>query len=398
MNHVLAIRTGMTVYPLILSLQESLLSQSRLLVDLGNTHQYRDTYYPIVIGFDLITQTGQYLERVLGRRHCIVITDDQVSDLYLAPLIQSLDTADHKLSPPIIIASGEQAKNFQILKQIVDDLLERHSDRQTTIIALGGGVIGDLAGFCAAITLRGLDLVHIPTTLMAQIDSSIGGKTGINTQHGKNLVGAFYPPRLVLTDMATLRTLSLRHRQAGYVEILKYALINDGAFFDWLERHGQEVIDGDPIALTYAVLTSCRAKAQIVKEDEREKGNRALLNLGHTFGHAFEAVTGYCDTLIHGEAVAIGLVFACRLSQSLGFMAQEEVTRIYNHMQAMGLPVEITLLDKQKHSVLASMSHDKKVIDGRLTVILLRGIGQAFIAYDVDTQVIVRLLDSKSNT
>ena len=228
---------------------------------------------------------------------------------------------------------------------------------------------------------------------MAQIDSSIGGKTGINTQHGKNLVGVFYSPRLVLTDMTTLRTLSLRHRRAGYVEILKYALINNRTFFDWLERYGQDVIDGDPVALSHAVLTSCRAKAQIVKEDEREKGSRALLNLGHTFGHALETVTGYCDTLIHGEAVGIGLILACRLSAYLGFMNQEEVTRIYKHMQAMGLPVEISLLEEQKHLVLASMSHDKKSINGRLTFILLRGIGRAFIAHDIDVQIIACLLN-----
>jgi 3-dehydroquinate synthase len=281
---------------------------------------------------------------------------------------------------------GEPTKDFGHLRELCERTLSLGIERGTLLIALGGGVIGDLVGFAAGILLRGLDFVQVPTTLLAQVDSSVGGKTGINTPQGKNLVGLFHQPRLVLADVGVLKTLDARQTRAGYAEIVKYGLLGDHSFFAWLEANGERVLAGDPAALRHAVAASCRAKAAIVAEDEREGGSRALLNLGHTFGHALEAETGFGDALLHGEAVAIGTVLAFDLSACLGLAAATDARRIRQHFAIAGLPIDSRFLVGRGTSadrLLAHMRVDKKVRDGRLTFILARGIGQAFICRDV---------------
>jgi 3-dehydroquinate synthase len=253
-------------------------------------------------------------------------------------------------------------------------------------VALGGGVIGDLTGFAAAILLRGLDFVQVPTTLLAQVDSSVGGKTGIDSPQGKNLIGSFHQPRLVLADTEALSTLPRRELLAGYAEIVKYGLIDDPEFFHWLETHGHKVIDGDPEARLHAIYKSCQAKARIVAADERESGQRALLNLGHTFGHALEAETGFSEALLHGEAVAIGMVMAFELSVRLGLCPAEDAERLRRHLAAVGLPTDPGHIEGRVFSPAALIEHmtrDKKVRDGRMTFVLARGIGQAFLTRDV---------------
>jgi 3-dehydroquinate synthase len=269
--------------------------------------------------------------------------------------------------------------------------------RDTTLVALGGGVIGDLAGFAAAITMRSMDFVQIPTTLLAQVDSAVGGKTGINTRHGKNLVGAFHQPRLVLSDVATLDTLPKRELLAGYAEVVKYGLIRDAAFFRWLEVNGLRLCGGDQEARRHAIVTCCAAKATIVAEDEREAGRRVLLNLGHTFGHALEAQSGFGDTLLHGEAIAIGMVLAFELSARLGLCRPADAKRVRRHLSELGLPVGLRGPADRSWSadgLLAHMARDKKVLGGKLGFVLVRGIGEAFVTHDVDTQDMGAVLDA----
>jgi 3-dehydroquinate synthase len=259
-------------------------------------------------------------------------------------------------------------------------------ERRTPLLAFGGGVIGDITGFAASILLRGLDFIQIPTTLLAQVDSSVGGKTGINTAAGKNLVGTFHQPRLVLADTTTLSTLKAREMRAGYAEVLKYGLLGDARFFAWLETNGEAVLARRPAALRHAVAASCRAKAAIVARDEREAGSRALLNLGHTFGHALEAETGFGAALLHGEAVAIGMMLAFRLSARLGLAPEADAGRVHGHLRRLGLPADLSVLAGSSASADSLISHmrtDKKVRDGRLTFVLARGIGEAFVSHDV---------------
>ena len=277
-----------------------------------------------------------------------------------------------------------------------DELLEAGIERQDMIIALGGGVIGDLAGFAAAILRRAIDFIQIPTTLLAQVDSSVGGKTGINVRAGKNLIGAFHQPRLVLADIDVLDTLPARELCAGYAEVAKYGLISDASFYDWLEANGTGLIAGDKEARAHAIDISCRAKAAIVAEDEREGGVRALLNLGHTFGHALEAATGYSDRLLHGEGVAIGMVLAFRFSEHLGHCAPGTAERVAAHLKAVGLPVSPREIDGQlpgAAEILRIMHQDKKTVAGRLTFILTRGVGEAFIARDVPGDDVLAFLE-----
>ena len=273
--------------------------------------------YDILVGAGLLAAAGHYIRPLLRHPRVVVITDSNVAPLYLAAVETALGEADIECTA-ITLPAGEQTKDFAHLEALAEDLLAGKVGRDTTLVALGGGVIGDLAGFAAAITMRGMDFVQIPTTLLAQVDSAVGGKTGINTRHGKNLVGAFHQPRLVLSDIATLDTLPERELVAGYAEVVKYGLIRDAAFFRWLETNGLRLCGGDTEARRHAVAACCAAKAAIVAEDEREAGRRALLNLGHTFGHALEAQSGFGDTLLHGEAVAIGMVLAFELSARLG--------------------------------------------------------------------------------
>ncbi len=342
--------------------------------------------YDIFVGEGLIAAAGRHMLPVLAQPRTVIVTDSNVAPLYLAALEAALDEVDVEHTA-IVLAAGEQTKDFGHLRRLTDDLLDARVERSTTVVALGGGVVGDIAGFAAAITLRGLACVQVPTTLLAQVDSAVGGKTGINTAHGKNLIGAFHQPRLVLADIAALDTLAPRELRAGYAEVVKYGVLDDPAFFAWLEANGRSLLDGDTEARRHAVLTSCAAKAAIVADDERETGRRALLNLGHTFGHALEVETGYGDSLMHGEAVAIGMVLAFDLSVRLGLCPPEDRERVRRHLASAGLPVGLGGLAGSPVSagaLLAHMGMDKKVRAGKLTFVLVRGIGKAFIAHDVD--------------
>ncbi len=342
--------------------------------------------YEIFAGPGLLQQAGDRLAPLLKQPRVMIVTDDNVAPLHLATLEESLSKAaiDHSHT---ILPHGERTKDFSHLEQLVEQLLEDKVERGATLIALGGGVIGDITGFAASIVLRGVDFVQAPTTLLSQVDSSVGGKTGINSPHGKNLIGSFYQPRMVLADIATLDTLPRRELLAGYAETVKYGLINDPAFFSWLEENGAALCAGDPALRQQAVVTSCRAKAAIVAADEKETGARALLNLGHTFAHALEAEAGYGDTLIHGEAVALGIRLAFDLSVRLGLCAQEDSERVARHFEAVGLPTKLDDFAGSHwtpQTLVAHMAHDKKVYDGKITFVLTRGIGQAFLTTEVD--------------
>jgi len=351
--------------------------------------------YDIVVGANLIERAADWISPVLARPRCIIITDENVAPHYLAPLSASLQGTGIQVDT-ITLPPGEQTKSFAQFQILCETILEKKIERSTTLIALGGGVIGDLVGYTAASVLRGLPFIQVPTTLLSQVDSSVGGKTGINTHHGKNLVGAFYQPKLVLADTATLNTLDRRQLLAGYAEVVKYGLIDDLEFFEWLELHAQALIDGDMDKRRHAVLTSCAAKARVVAEDEREGGRRALLNLGHTFGHALEAETGYGDALLHGEAVSIGTVMAFELSQNMDLCPGQDTGRVAAHFDAVGLMADLSHLDTQgwtAEALLDHMSRDKKVEGGKLTFILTHGIGQAFISREVNVDALRALLD-----
>jgi len=351
--------------------------------------------YDIVVGADLISQAARWIVPVLPRPRVVVITDENVAPLYLQPLLGALQGANVACDA-ITVPAGEQSKSFARFERLCEDILELKIERSTTLIALGGGVVGDLVGYAAASLLRGLPFVQVPTTLLSQVDSSVGGKTGINTRHGKNLVGAFYQPQLVLADTAALNTLDHRQLLAGYSEVVKYGLIDSPDFFQWLELNAPALIDGDMDMRRHGVLTSCAAKARVVAEDELENGKRALLNLGHTFGHALEAEIGYDGTLLHGEAVAIGTLMAFDLSQRLGLCSGQDLGRVSAHFKAVGLPFDLSALTTtgwQSERLLAHISRDKKVEDGQLTFILARAIGQAFIARAVTPAQIRDLLD-----
>ncbi len=344
--------------------------------------------YDILIGRGL-DAGAEIAARFPGARASIV-TDTTVADRHLAAFSDSLEAAG--LEPhAIIVPPGEGSKSFRGLETVVDGLLEARRERGDLVVALGGGVIGDLAGFAAGIVRRGMRMVQVPTTVLAQVDSSVGGKTGINAPQGKNLVGVFHQPSLVLADLDLLATLSERHRRAGYAEIAKYGLIDDPGFFAWLEEHGADVVAlGDGLA--HAVATSCRAKARVVAADEHETtGARALLNLGHTFGHALEAGTGYGDRLVHGEAVALGMAQAFRFSAARGLCSPEDAARVERHLRAVGLPTRLSDVPgglPDDEALLALMAQDKKVMRGKLVFVLVTGIGGAFLARDVPVEAV----------
>ena len=344
--------------------------------------------YDIHIGTGLIAGAGALVAALLGKsapRRVPVVTDSTVAKLYYAPLAASLTAAG--LAPvSIVLPPGEQTKSFVHLERLVDALLKENVERGSLIAALGGGVIGDLTGFAAGILKRGVDFVQLPTTLLAQVDSSVGGKTAINTSQGKNLVGLFHQPRLVIADTDVLSTLPRRELLGGYAEVVKYGLLEDSDFFAWLEKYGANALKGNGPAITHAVAHSCAMKAAIVARDERETGDRALLNLGHTFGHGLEAATGYSERLIHGEGVGLGCILALRLSAKLGFTAEADVARLERHFEMCGLPTRIAQIPGPRPAVdeiLDHMRHDKKASGGRMTFILARGIGHAFISRDV---------------
>ena len=346
-----------------------------------------DRAYDIRIGAGLIDTIGKSAAG-LGARTVAVVTDENIAALHLDRALRSIANANLGAAP-IVVPAGEATKSFKYLEQAVSGLLDAKIERGDIVVALGGGVVGDLAGFAAAVTRRGVRVVQVPTSLLAQVDSSVGGKTGINTAHGKNLVGAFHQPSLVLADTSTLDTLPDREFRAGYAEVVKYGLIDDAGFFFWLEKHWKGVFAGGEDRV-HAIATSCRSKASIVARDELENGDRALLNLGHTFGHALEAAVGYDGArLVHGEGVAIGLVLAFRFSARLGLTSEEEAERVAAHLKAAGLPTRIADIPGEvgdADRLLELMTQDKKVKAGRLTFILARGIGRSFIAPDVPPQ------------
>lgn len=349
--------------------------------------------YEVIIGPGLVRDAARFIAPLLKRPRVAIVTDEAVARHHLGPLTAGLNAAGIETTAKVLPA-GETTKSFAFLEEVCEWLIAQEIDRKDMVIALGGGVIGDVTGFASAIVRRGLDFIQIPTTLLSQVDSSVGGKTAINSRRGKNLVGAFHQPRLVLADVAALDTLSPREWRAGYAEVTKYGLLGDADFFAWCESHGAAMLQGDRAALLQAVSRSVAAKAAIVARDERETGDRALLNLGHTFGHALEAHAGYDGRLLHGEAVAIGMVMAFDISARMGLCAPSAAPRVAAHLAAVGLPTHPhkVLPDIDAATMLHHMRQDKKVLAGKLTLILARAIGQAFIAQAVDEKELARHL------
>jgi 3-dehydroquinate synthase len=356
--------------------------------------------YDIVIGRDVLPTLGQRIAALRPGARTAIVTDHTVAKYWLEPAEAALASAGVP-SSRIVVGEGEGSKSYAVLQEVCEGLIAAKIERNDLVVALGGGVIGDLAGFAAAIVRRGVDFVQVPTSLLAQVDSSVGGKTGINSPHGKNLIGAFHQPVLVVADTAVLDTLSPRQFRAGYAEVAKYGVLGDAAFFAWLEANHGDVFAGGA-AREHAIATSCRAKAAIVARDERETGDRALLNLGHTFGHALEAATGFSDRLFHGEGVAVGMVLAAEFSARLNMIAPADAARVARHLAAVGLPTRLQEIAGFRQEGLADadalmtlMAQDKKVSRGRLTFILLEQIGKAVIARDVDAAAVRGFLQDK---
>ena len=354
-----------------------------------------DRAYDVRIGPGLIDRAGAEIAPLLQRPRVAIVSDETVAALHLARLRQALK-AEGIDSVALSLPAGEATKSWPHLMRVVDWLLEQKVERRDIVIAFGGGVIGDLVGFAAAILRRGVRFVQIPTSLLAQVDSSVGGKTGINSAHGKNLIGAFHQPSLVLADIAVLDTLRPRDFLAGYGEVAKYGLLGDAEFFGWLEKNAPN-LSCDMDARLYAVAHSVRMKAGIVTRDETEQGERALLNLGHTFGHALEAATGYSDRLLHGEGVAIGCALAFDLSARMGLCSQEAPSRVLAHLRRMGMPARLSDIAGElpdDDALIALMGQDKKVMDGRLRFVLARGIGASFVCDEVDDKLLRDVLAS----
>jgi 3-dehydroquinate synthase len=343
--------------------------------------------YDIAIGERLLDRAGELLAQAIPLRRTVIVTDENLARTpHPDRLGAGLERAGIA-SRRIVLPAGEGSKSWPVLERLVDDLLGHGLERRSCLMALGGGVIGDLVGFAAAITLRGVPYVQIPTTLLSQVDSAVGGKTGINTRHGKNLVGAFHQPEAVLIDISVLDDLPVRELKAGYAEIVKYGFIKDAGFFAWLEEHGRAVLAGDPQARAHAIRRSLEIKAAVVAADERETtGERALLNFGHTFAHAYEALAGYDGGLLHGEAVSVGMVDAFTLSARLGLCGPDDAARAKAHLGHLGLPTRIGEVSNRPFPVdelLLAMGRDKKVENARLRFVLAHGIGQAFTSADV---------------
>lgn len=352
--------------------------------------------YEVLVAPDLIAAAGSHVAPLLSRPRVTVVSDARVADLHLPTLQAGLASHDIALEC-LTLPPGEATKSWSHLQQVVEWLLDQRVERRDVVVALGGGVIGDLVGFAAAILRRGVRFVQVPTSLLAQVDSSVGGKTGINTAHGKNLVGAFHQPSLVLADISVLDTLQPRDFLAGYGEVVKYGLLGDARFFEWLEANGPALAGGDRALRTRAVRRSVEMKAEIVMRDETEQGDRALLNLGHTFCHALETATGYSDRLLHGEGVAIGCALAFELSARLGVCSQEDPSRVRAHLRAMGMKTDLSDIPgdlPDAAALLNLMGQDKKVVDGQLRFVLARGIGQAFVSADVPPDTVRALLEN----
>lgn len=359
-----------------------------------------DRAYDIVIGRDVLPSLGRRIAKLRPGARVAIVTDHTVAKHWLGKTEAALADAGIA-SSRIVVGEGEASKSYAVLQDVSEGLIAAKIERNDLVVALGGGVIGDLAGFAASIVRRGVDFVQVPTSLLAQVDSSVGGKTGINSPYGKNLVGAFHQPVLVVADTAVLDTLSPRQFRAGYAEVAKYGVLGDLEFFDWLDANHAEIFAGGA-ARERAIAASCRAKAAIVARDERETGDRALLNLGHTFGHALEAVTGFSDRLFHGEGVAVGMVLAAEFSARLNMMSAADAARVQRHLASVGLPTRLQDIAGFKQEGLADvdtllglMAQDKKVKRGRLTFILLEQIGKAVIVNDVDPATVRDFLQEK---
>jgi 3-dehydroquinate synthase len=355
--------------------------------------------YDIVIGRNEMATLGARAAALKPGAKAAIVTDDTVARLYLEGAQAAL-AAGGLATTRIIVEAGEATKSFAGFECVCEAMIAARVERGDLVVALGGGVIGDLAGFAAATVRRGLDYIQVPTTLLAQVDSSVGGKTGINSRRGKNLLGAFYQPILVVADTSALDTLPPRQFRAGYAEIVKYGLLGDAGFFAWLEANGRELFAGGA-AREHAIATSCRMKAAIVSRDERETGDRALLNLGHTFGHALEAAAGFSDRLLHGEAVALGTALAAEFSVRLGVLAPEQAARATRHLSGAGLPVRLAEVAggaPDADRLMELIAQDKKVRHGKLTFVLLRDIGAAYISNDVDPALVRAFLIEKLKT
>jgi 3-dehydroquinate synthase len=354
-----------------------------------------DRAYDIVIGRGVLSSLGRETARLKPGAKAAIVTDEQVARLHLAATRAALADAGIAATD-IVVPAGEASKQFATFEQVCEALIAARIERNDVVVALGGGVVGDLAGFAAAVVRRGVDYVQVPTTLLAQVDSSVGGKTAIDSKFGKNLVGAFHQPVLVIADTALLDTLPPREFRAGYAEVAKYGLLGDAGFFAWLEANAADVFAGGP-AREHAIATSCRMKAEIVVRDERETGDRALLNLGHTFGHAFEAAAGFSGDLLHGEAVSLGMSLALEFSARHQLMPMTEAERGIRHLGGVGLPTAPAQVREQPalDTLMDLIAQDKKVKRGKLTFILARGIGRAFIAPDVDARDVRAFLAGK---
>lgn len=358
-------------------------------VDLGSRS------YEVVVGTGLLARAGELATPFFKRPRCAIVTDETVASIHLKALQDGLSVANIE-SEAVILPPGERTKCWGMLERTVEGLLEMRIERDDILIAFGGGVIGDLAGFAASILRRGIRFIQIPTSLLAQVDSSVGGKTGINSPAGKNLIGAFHQPSLVVADIDVLDTLSGREFLAGYGEVAKYGLLGDLAFFEWLEENGPALAMGDKSLRAQAVARSIRAKADIVSRDEHERGDRALLNLGHTFGHALEAATGYSDRLLHGEGVSIGMGLAFELSSRMGQCSQETPSRVCAHLSAMKMKTRLADIDGDlpgADALIDLMAQDKKVVGGVPAFILAREIGDAFVTRDVSLDDVRAVLD-----
>lgn len=372
--------------------------------------------YNIHIGGGLLNDAPYLIRDTLGpKARTIIVTDSHLTALYAEKLHQGLQRQNLTQDRPIVIPAGEQSKSFSYLSFLLDQLFQMHIDRKTVLIALGGGVVGDLVGFAASIALRGIDFIQMPTTLLAQVDSSVGGKTGINSPRGKNLIGSFYQPRMVLIDVDTLKTLPMREMRAGYAEIVKYGLIRDKKFYEWLEGRGHNLLNGKKEKQIHAVHVCCAMKAEIVAADEKEtspaavrdplnmnvdplfdtsrKVSRALLNLGHTFAHAFEAATNFSNGLLHGEAVALGCVKSFQLSERLGLCKEGVTARIRDHFKRVELPTSIKGRGFEAGKLIAHMYNDKKAEAGQLTFVLAKDIGEAFVERHVPAEQVRAVLE-----
>jgi 3-dehydroquinate synthase len=357
--------------------------------------------YDIVIGEDILDAVDSYIPFSLSERLCFILTDETVEKAGYAETLKEAIKATGATDIHIMsVPAGESSKSFDKFQEVLEWMLDRKVNRQSVLFALGGGVVGDLGGYAAASILRGISFIQVPTTLLAQVDSSVGGKTGINTLYGKNLVGAFYQPQAVVCDLKLLASLPERQLKAGYAEVVKYGLIQNEEFFEWLDEHSESLLSGDLKSMAHAVNVSCAEKAAIVSADEKEGGIRALLNLGHTFGHAFEASAGYDGSLLHGEAIAVGMVIAFQLSHKMDLCTEANVQRVVSHFKSCGLPTCLKdisgAINHDAQWLLQTMAHDKKVYKGQLTFILTRGIGQSFVCRDVQDSDVLAVLEEST--